>query len=334
MRKWRECVNDSNSPIFKGEQPSGIIVEDLGYTSDKFVTGLEQLPRSLKGTEVDGEIIINESSELVPTRGLRRLYDYFLSALGEESNATIDARVEAYILNTTPQPAAAEAIKIYHQYQNYLKQMSSLQQQKMRLKNEVFDPSTVTNNNELIDIAAIKKQQKHIKSIRKQWFSSAVESAFFDIDDQLLAYNTQMLKIAQDKTLTQEQKQKAKQQYLKSLPDNLTKQQAEQQKNLDQLLRRTQNMKQRGAIPEQLFEMRTELVGVQAAERLQALDEKNQDFDRRFERYQQQKQKILNSTQSEVVKNQELQELEQKLFSKKEQKRLIGYEQFKQQNFT
>lgn len=100
----RNSIQDSDS-----EQ----LIEDLPYRPDNFITGVEDLPRSLQGTEVDGEIIINDKAQLVATRGLRRLYDYFLSALGEEESETIDARVEAYILNTTPQPAANEAIKLY-----------------------------------------------------------------------------------------------------------------------------------------------------------------------------------------------------------------------------
>src|SRR5690606_24932919 len=41
--------------------------------ASQFTTGLENLPRSLQGTEVDGEIIIDENKQLVVTEGLRRL---------------------------------------------------------------------------------------------------------------------------------------------------------------------------------------------------------------------------------------------------------------------
>ena len=68
----------------------------------RFITGLEDLPRSLQGTKVDGEIIIDANKQLVVTEGLRRLFDYFLSALGEEDEATIIQRVESYIRNHSP----------------------------------------------------------------------------------------------------------------------------------------------------------------------------------------------------------------------------------------
>ena len=81
--------------------------------ASQFTTGLEKLPRSLQGTEVDGEIIIDENKQLVVTEGLRRLFDYFLSALGEEEEAVIYARVESYIRSHTPEPAASQAVTIF-----------------------------------------------------------------------------------------------------------------------------------------------------------------------------------------------------------------------------
>lgn len=306
------------------------LIEDLPYQPEKFITGVEDLPRSLQGTEVDGEIIITDKAELVATRGLRRLYDYFLSALGEEDGETIDARVEAYILNTTPQPAANEAITLYHQYQTYLKQVSAIQSQFGTPANSI-DALKKAEQGE-VDIEAIERQQKQIKAVRSQLFNSKVDEAFFGTEDELQAYNKQMLKIAQDKSLSTAQKQQAKQKYLQNLPESLTKQQAEQQANLQQLMTRTEQMKKRGADEQQLLEMRTELVGVEAAQRLAKLDKQTQDFDRRFEDYQQQKQVITASKASATQKQQQIKALEQKLFSDNEQKRLVGYEQFKSQS--
>src|SRR5699024_12676634 len=45
--------------------------------ASQFTTSLENLPRSLQGSEVDGEIIIDENKQLVVTEVLRRLFDYF-----------------------------------------------------------------------------------------------------------------------------------------------------------------------------------------------------------------------------------------------------------------
>ncbi|WP_287045542.1 hypothetical protein [Psychrobacter sp.] len=96
---------------------SGQVVQTTAPQSESlFVTGLEGLPRSLTGTQVDGEIIIDENKQLVVTEGLRRLFDYFLSALGEEDEAVIYARVESYIRHHTPEPAASQAVAIFDQY--------------------------------------------------------------------------------------------------------------------------------------------------------------------------------------------------------------------------
>src|SRR5215470_16216138 len=53
-------------------------------------------PASLAGTEVDGALEIDADGGLRVTRELRRYFDYFLSATGEEDEAAIRARIVAH----------------------------------------------------------------------------------------------------------------------------------------------------------------------------------------------------------------------------------------------
>lgn len=91
-------------PITDSE--SNLVSSDQGTTTSPtqgntpFITGLENLPRSLQGTTVDGEIIIDENKQLVVTEGLRRLFDYFLSAFGEEDESVIHERVKGIFVIT------------------------------------------------------------------------------------------------------------------------------------------------------------------------------------------------------------------------------------------
>ncbi|WP_350657418.1 lipase secretion chaperone [Psychrobacter sp. S1-30-MNA-CIBAN-0213] len=292
--------------------------------NDRFITGLENLPRSLQGTDVDGEIIIDENKQLVVTEGLRRLFDYFLSALGEEDEATIFARVESYIHSFVPEPAASQAIVIFNKYVAYLKAIPEIEKSFGNLQLQA------TQNGEL-DLNMVAQQKQDVAKLRQQYFDTQTITAFFGAEDEYDDYSIAMININQNKLMSDEQKAAAQQDYVSRMPDNMTKVNIEQQANLNALMSRTEQMKVQGATPEALYNMRRELVGAAAAGRLAQLDKEDANFDQRFTQYQTQKQQLLsqntNSTQARV----QIEQLKQQLFSDTERKRLAGYAAMQQQ---
>ena len=290
--------------------------------NNKFTTGLEGLPRSLQGTEIDGEIIIDENKQLVVTEGLRRLFDYFLSALGEEDEATIHQRVESYILNHTPEPAASQAIALFKQYINYLKQLKQIEGRYGNLQ-------TQASKNGKLDLTMVAQRQQDINKIRQQNFDAATIKAFFGADDEYNTYSIAMLTIEQNKQLSATQKNAARQDYISRMPDNPTRQNIQKQANLNKLIDRTEQMKAQGASAEALYNMRRELVGAAAAARLANVDVEDANFDQRFDQYQAQKQSILaanaNDPSSKSIANAQVAQLEQQLFNDAERKRLEAY---------
>lgn len=291
--------------------------------NDRFITGLENLPRSLQGTDVDGEIIIDENQQLVVTEGLRRLFDYFLSALGEEDEATIFARVESYIRNFVPEPAASQAIALFNKYVAYLKAIPELEKRYGNLQLQA------TKNGEL-DLNMVAQQQQDVAKLRQQHFDTETIAAFFGAEDEYDAYTIEMINIEQNKLLSDEQKAAAQQDYISRMPDNMTKANIEQQANLNALISRTEQMKAQGATPEALYNMRRELVGAAAAGRLAQVDKEDANFDQRFNQYQAQKQLLNRNTNSTQARAQ-IEQLEQQLFSDTERKRLAGYAAMQQQ---
>ncbi|WP_227429964.1 lipase secretion chaperone [Psychrobacter sp. I-STPA6b] len=288
-----------------------------------FHTGLEALPRSLQGTDVDGDIIINQNQQLVVTEGLRRLFDYFLSALGEEDESTIQARVEAYINSRTPEPAASQAITIFHQYVAYLKALSSLEKRYGHLQMQATQEGS-------LDRSLIAQRTQDIARIRKQHFSNETIQAFFQQEDQLNDYTVAMVDIANDTSLNDEQKEAAKQEYVSRLPDGAIKQRIQQSNDFTALIRRTDEMKAKGATAEELFAMRSQVVGVEAAQRLAALDAEEADFDKRFTQYQQGKKALIAQYGSQQQAQSQIDMLEAQLFDSNERKRLTGYAMLKE----
>ena len=285
----------------------------------KFTTGLENLPRSLQGTTVDGEIIIDENKRLVVTEGLRRLFDYFLSALGEEDEATINQRVESYIRHHTPEPAASQAIVIFNQYVNYLKQIKQIEQRYGNLQLQATQDGK-------LDLNMIAQRQQDINKIRQQNFDQATITAFFGSDDTYDDYSISMLTIEQNEQLSTTQKAAARQDYISRMPNNAIKANIEQQANLNELITRTEQMKAQGASAEALYNMRSKLVGAAAAGRLATVDVEDANFDQRFNQYQAQRQSIVTQSSDNAQARVQITQLEQQLFNDVERKRLEAYE--------
>lgn len=283
-----------------------------------FVTGLERLPASLKGTQVDGEIIIDEHKQLVVTEGLRRLFDYFLSALGEEEEAVIFARVERYIRHHTPEPAASQAVAIFGNYVAYLKALPDIEKRYGNLQLQA------SKSGEL-DLNAIAQQKQEVASLRQQYFDKTTIEAFFGAEDNYDDYSIEMVRINQNEQMSEAQKQAARQDYVSRLPDGAIKTNILQQANLNELMIRTERMKAAGASPEALYNMRRELVGVPAAERLAQVDQEDADFDQRFQQLHSQKQQILAQTTDKAKAQTQITQLEKQLFNDAERKRLTGY---------
>ncbi|MGM8885166.1 lipase secretion chaperone [Psychrobacter sp. 1U2] len=309
--------NDSGSSMTAMSDP-GKGDEALAPQTSPFTTGLESLPRSLRGTDVDGEIIIDENKQLVVTEGLRRLFDYFLSALGEEDEATIYARVESYIRHHTPEPAASQAVAIFNQYVAYLKAIPDIEKRYGNLQLQA------TKSGQL-DLNAVSQQRQDVAQLRQQFFAQETIVAFFSSEEEYDDYSMEMVRINQNQQLSEAQKQAVRQDYISRMPDNAIKANIEQQANLGELMARTQEMKAKGASPEALYNMRRELVGEAAATRLAQVDQQDANFDQRFQQLQSQKQKVLAQTADKAQAQTQIIQLEKQLFDDAERKRLAGY---------
>ena len=299
------------------------VAANQGNTS--FKTGLENLPRSLQDTDVDGEIIIDENKQLVVTEGLRRLFDYFLSALGEEDEAVIYARVDSYIRSHTPEPAASQAVAIFEKYISYLKAIPEIEKKYGTLQLQATQGGT-------LDLSVVAQQKQDLAALRQQHFDKETILAFFGAQDEYDDYSMEMVKINQNQQLSDSQKEAAKQDYISRMPDNSTKANLTQQANLNELMTRTEQMQAKGVTAEELYNMRRELIGAPAAARLAQVDQADANFDQRFKQYQAQKQQLLKQNANQGQAQAQINQIEQQLFNEAERKRLTGYAALQQQN--
>jgi lipase chaperone LimK len=280
----------------------------------RFVTGLEQLPHSLDGTEVDGEIIIDDQRNLVVTRRLRDLFDYFLSAIGEEDLATISQRVDSYIRHRVPEPAQSQAIRLFHQYLGYRDAVGQIQEAGGKALDQI-NPDD------------IEKQKTAEQQVRRRFFNANEIQAFFGDSDAFDQYQLRVLRIQQNNGLSEVEKARQLAELNAQLPQTM-QDDMKTALQYQQLQSMTEAMNSRQASAAELHNMRTNLVGADATARLEALDQTRAAFEQRVNAYLAQRQQVLSQTNlNDTQQQQQIAALRQQGFTAQEQLRLPAFEQ-------
>lgn len=232
------------------------------------------LPPSFDGTQVDGRFQLDGAGNLLITEDIRRIFDYFLSALGDEPlKASVD-RLQAYIASQLQQPAAGQALLLLEQYLNYKRELVLLER----------DLPQVSN----LDI--LRQREAAVQALRARLFDAQAHQAFFAQEEGYNRFSLERLAIQQDAGLDTAAKAEAVDRLRDSLPAEL------QDSILPQLqadLRsQTAQLQAQGANPQQIRALRQALVGAQATERLEALDSQRSSWKQRIALYQQNKAQI------------------------------------------
>lgn len=278
-----------------------------------FATGLEALPRSLRDTEVDGELKVDGQRHLRITRGVRNVFDYFLSARGEESPDTLLKRVRAYIRHKLPAVAAAEAERILDGYLAYQQGLAAL-------------PGLPPPGNGQIDIAAVRQQMQQVQALRLQFLAPDVIAAFFGDDDAYDDYTLARLDILQNSQLTPQARAQQLAAAEAQLPDALREsiKVTTRVQNLEAL---TQDWQKRGGSPAELRQIREQLVGAEATGRLETLDQQRATWDQRMSAWYGERAALLgNRSLGEADRQAQLDTLRAQRFTADERQRVESLE--------
>lgn len=295
---------------------TGMPIGSAGATAhlppSSFTIGTESLPGSLQGTEADGELEVDANGHLKITNGVRRVFDYFLSAVGEEPLDSLVARIRAYLRHKLPAMAATEAEQLLDSYLNYKRGLEAVQQ--------------VQAGGSTLDLDAVRRQMQQVQALRTQFFTPEVITAFFGDEDVYDRYTLARLEVMQNKSLTATQRA----QQLSGLDDMLPAAMRESLKVVNQvqdLEALTQDWKRRGGSAAELRQIRESVVGPEASDRLEALDQERAGWDQRMGAWHKERQAILATTSlSETDRQRQVAELRGQRFSEAERVRVESLE--------
>lgn len=244
-RSWNSTLDLTSQSSFSSNEDSG------------FVSGLENLPPSFSGTQPDGQLVADSSGNLIISHQVRLTFDYFLTGIGEEPIDILIARIRAYIANQLPEPAASQANRLLEDYLALQEALSKLD---------------MPSNSRRLDTEKMSRLLEEVISLRRTYLSPEVAEAFYAEEESYDRYSLQAANILQDQTLSNTEQEKQINYLKQQLPETMQTAMTETQKVVD-MNRSVQQLKKDGGNKIELYNLRSEYVGPEAAERLAKLDE-------------------------------------------------------------
>lgn len=285
-----------------------------GAQADRFQTGLEALPTSLQGTELDGEARADGQGRLVVDRRLRDLFDYFLSLVGEEPLPRIQARLAAYLQAQLPPAAAQQALALLDRYIRYGEARGQLGQS----LGSVAAPQADGR----LSPEALAERLQAMRDLQQQYFSDEERQAFFGDDEAEDRYTVARVAVWQDTQLNALQKAQRLRDLQQTLPVHL-QQRLTAADAVTDLRALHADWQARGGTPEELRAARVALVGEAAADRLEALDAQRAAWAQRVNDYRAAVARIeQDASLSPALRDQAVQQLRQSAFTPAEWPRL------------
>lgn len=281
-----------------------------------FATGLESLPASLLDTAAPGNLRLDAQGNLVLDPSLRALFDYFLTAQGEEPFEVVTARIRAYLRHSLPPPAAGQSEKILDQYLEYLAALA-----------DIPDPGGVTTQE--LSPALIAQRKELERMLRSRYLAPDVADVFFGAEDQYDSYALSLLELRRDTTLGEVDKEVQRQLLLAQLPEDL---QAQLRRDLGQASTRDAIQKLRQEFPlggadERIRSLRVQQWGESAAQRLAQVDRAQRGWKQRSDEYLEQRQALLdNRSLGGPERDQMIDQLRASHFVDSELRRVESYE--------
>jgi lipase chaperone LimK len=219
-------------------------------------------PPSLDGTEPDGAFAADADGSLIISPELRRAFEYWFAASGEEPDARIADRIAAEIRAHLQDPARAAALALLARFLTYRERGRALAAQA---------PD---------DLAA---RAAAVHDLRREVFGADADALFAD-EEALTAFALAERRIAGDPALTDDERAAQLEQLLANAPEPIRAARAAATAPL-QLARDESALRAAGGSADEIRRLREERVGTAAADRLASLDDARAAWRARVDSY-------------------------------------------------
>ncbi len=263
------------------------------------------MPASLQGSKPDGEVTLDVSGRVMTTLGMRRLFDYFLSAIGELDVPAIRALLLTHVRELHGSAAAAEVAAIFDRYVDYQRALSEA------------ESGLSTDLDQRLAFA---------KQLRRSFFDGAVAIAFFGEEEAYAEYTLARMRIGREPGIDQT----ARARQLRALENTLTPEQRASVQEANSAVLAEEQSRQFDAInldPSTRHEERRAVFGDAAAIRLADLDRARAAWQQRIAVYLQARNAIrAQAAHSAAQRERLIRELRARSFDASEARRVASLE--------
>ncbi|MCU4588904.1 lipase secretion chaperone [Acinetobacter ursingii] len=269
-------------------------------------------------TQINCQLKLDQQNSLIVNEQTKDCFEYFITQYGEKSIAQIDEDFRKYLQQNYQEPALSQILDLWSRYLKYRQQLGEISPPNLKQDDPAYYRAIFSN----------------IKNLRQQFFSVNEILGLFGSEDTYHEYTLNRMAILDDKNLSESEKAKR----LKALFDQLPQdwqENLQQTTKLEELRHLTQAIQDRHGSASELRQMRLNLVGAEATQRLESLDQNRDVWKSRVNQYLNNRDTILNSGMSDTAKQQAIDQLRQQTFSNpQEQLRLQTFESVHDQGGT
>lgn len=215
------------------------------------------LPASLQGTQMDGAIELDGMGRLVRSISLRRLFDYWLTTLGEQDLNSIRTQIASLAESAGGAVLAAEVVALFDDYVAYLQAAESIV------------PSSMQHD----DLIAAHEA---LFDLRRQFLGHWAD-AFFGVEEAAMVEQITQMQIRQDPDLDPETRRYLLEQWEDTLPDPVREARFAATAHHD-VMDHSRTMRREGVTEAQMWQEWERAYGAEAADRLAAMEASRTDF--------------------------------------------------------
>ena len=301
-------VGGRNTPSLDGSQPS---VAGAVF-GGAFV-------KSMDGTVPDGSLHAWPSNLGAPNPGalalgeLKRMFDYYLSAVGEQTIAAITQKIHLELERTLPADQAAQAKRLFGLYIEFKTALIDLERK----------PSLSGQG-----VQAIRNRLFAMQDLRARYFNAAETQAMFGFEDAYDMDAVARLEVSENPSLSAKQKQDQLAALDAAMPEELRRER-DAPRVIVRMEEKVADMRAKGASDDEIYRLRAKEFTPEAAARLADLDREESDWKRRISNYLSERAQLLQTqaNATEADRQIALMKLQQSQFSEDERRRLPAYEQ-------
>jgi len=289
------------------------LISKLVLTPDNSVIPpefIKHLPSSLLNTPLPELLDVNQDGSLSINKKILHLFEFYLSAMGEESLEVIVTRIKSNLSEQLTGQALDEALHILEGYMQYRNEITVLKQE--------YNRASGIDEYSFEDIIDARNE---LAQARWRFLSSEVIAAFFEQEDEYESYMLRLAVITKDQSLSKEQKDNAVAMLNAQTPSWLIEQQ-NAASQLNSYRQQYRELVSQGATDSELSIFREQEFDVEVSDRLAKLDTKRLRWQHRLSEYRIELETILAIESDHQAQQTLIDELRRHYFSSQEVRRV------------